>query len=112
VHKPKILDRMERAMSSQDPSQVADCFTEDYRCAIPLAAVIATYRDAAQGPPRSGARVRGRRARHRDAHRAHPGKAGSGPLAERVELRLQDVADLDEPGAYDLIWLCPQARSW
>jgi hypothetical protein len=23
-------------MSSQDPSQVADCFTEDYRCEVPL----------------------------------------------------------------------------
>jgi ketosteroid isomerase-like protein len=36
MDKPKILDRMERAMSSQDPSQVAACFTEDYRCEIPL----------------------------------------------------------------------------
>lgn len=31
--------------------------------------------------------------------------AQAGPLGERVELRLQDVADLREPGAYDLIWL-------
>ena len=29
----------------------------------------------------------------------------AGPEAERVELRHQDVADLREPGAYDLIWL-------
>ena len=29
----------------------------------------------------------------------------AGSLAERVELRQQDVADLREPAAYDLIWL-------
>lgn len=34
--KPAILDRMERAMSSQDASQVAACFTADYRCEMPL----------------------------------------------------------------------------
>jgi ketosteroid isomerase-like protein len=36
MDKPEILDRMERAMSSQDPSQVAACFTEDYRVEVPL----------------------------------------------------------------------------
>jgi protein-L-isoaspartate O-methyltransferase len=35
--------------------------------------------------------------------RAELGQAGH--LAERVELRQQDVADLREPEAYDLIWL-------
>lgn len=36
MRKPKIVDRMERAMSSQDPSQVAACFTEDYHVVTPL----------------------------------------------------------------------------
>ena len=31
--------------------------------------------------------------------------AQAGPLADRVELREQDVADLREPATYDLIWL-------
>lgn len=35
--------------------------------------------------------------------RAELGRAGL--PAERVEVRLQDVADLREPGAYDLVWL-------
>ena len=33
---PEILDRMQQAMSSQDASQVAECFAEDYYCEFPL----------------------------------------------------------------------------